>query len=77
MYLYWIILHNKNKKVVDMIHKIIFWIMVILTVFWIYEFIMNIVFWIGEEEDRIFPWKGISIIIFHMLITIFLYLHIK
>ena len=49
-----------------MIHKIIFWIMVILTVFWI-----------GEEEDRIFPWKGISIIIFHMLITIFLYLHIK
>ena len=54
-----------------MIHKIIFWIMVILTVFWIYEFIMNIVFWIGEEEDRIFPWKGISIIIFHMLITIF------
>lgn len=57
--------------------NIIFWIIVIITIFWIYEFILNIVFWIGEEEDRVFPWKGIPFILFHILIAIFIFIYLQ
>lgn len=60
-----------------MILKAVFWLIVILTIFWIYELIMNIIFWIGEEEGRIFPWSGFIITSVHVLILITLYLHIK
>ena len=53
---------------------ILFWIVVMLTAFWIYELIINIIFWVGEEGNRVFPWKGISIVIFHVITIILLYL---
>lgn len=67
-------LHNKNKKGILM--SAISIIFILLTIFWVYEFVINIFFWIGEEEDRVFPWNGILIIGCHGIITFFLFIYL-
>ncbi len=56
---------------------VLFWIMVVLTVFWIFFFISQTMLWMTEEEDRVFPWILVPIVCFHVPITILLYLLIN
>ena len=55
---------------------VILGIFIMLTIYWIIEFVINIIFWIGEEEDRIFPWQGIPIVGCLILITLLLFIYV-